>query len=52
MANALDLTLRIKQDPDTQKRLAQIASIFPTQIQPKIDKALREPKLANCSPQR
>src|ERR1700750_368363 len=47
MAHALNLTLRIKQDPDTQKRLAQIASIFPTQIQPKIDKALRESQIVH-----
>jgi hypothetical protein len=42
MAHALNLTLRIKQDPDTLKRLAEIAAIFPTKIQPKIDAALRK----------
>jgi hypothetical protein len=47
MAHALNLTLRIKQDPDTQKRLAYIASIFRTQIQPKIDKALRDSQIVH-----
>src|SRR5882724_3585419 len=47
MAHALNLTLRIKQDPDTLKRLADIASIFPTKIQPKIDAALRESKIVH-----
>lgn len=42
MAHALNLTLRIAQDAVTQKRLAYIAAIFPTEIQPKIDRALRE----------
>ena len=41
MAHALNLTLRIKQDPETQKKLSYIAAIFPTEIQPKIDEALR-----------
>jgi hypothetical protein len=47
MAHALNLTLRIKQDPDTQKRLAQIAAIFASQIQPKIDKALRDSQIVH-----
>lgn len=42
MAHALNLTLKIKQDPETLARLAHIAEVFPTQIQPKIDAALRE----------
>jgi hypothetical protein len=42
MAHALNLTMRIKQDPDTQKKLAQIAAMFASQIQPKIDAALRK----------
>jgi hypothetical protein len=47
MAHALNLTLRIKQDPETLKRLAYIASIFPTQIQPKIDAALRKSQIVH-----
>jgi hypothetical protein len=42
MAHALNLTLPIKQDPDTLKKLANIASIFATEVQPKIDAALRK----------
>ena len=47
MAHALNLTLRIKQDPDTLKRLAYIASIFATEIQPKIDAALRKSQIVH-----
>ncbi|WP_426420330.1 hypothetical protein [Bradyrhizobium genosp. A] len=47
MAHALNLTLRIKQDPDTLKRLAYIGSIFTTQIQPKIDAALRKSQIVH-----
>jgi hypothetical protein len=47
MAHALNLTLRIKQDPETQKRLAYIASIFRAQIQPKIDAALRKSQIVH-----
>jgi len=47
MAHALNLTMRIKQDPDTLKRLAQIASIFASQIQPKIDAALRKSQVVH-----
>jgi hypothetical protein len=47
MAHALNLTLKIKQDPETLKKLAYIASIFAAEIQPKIDKALRESKIVH-----
>ncbi len=47
MAHALNLTLRIKQDPDTLKRLAFIGSIFASQIQPKIDAALRKSQIVH-----
>jgi hypothetical protein len=47
MAHALNLTLRIKQDPETLQRLAKIASIFKTEIQPKIDAALRKSKIVH-----
>lgn len=42
MATALNLTLKIKQDPQTLAKLAHIKAIFADQIQPSIDKALRE----------
>jgi hypothetical protein len=47
MAHALNLTMRIKQDADTQKKLAQIAAIFASQIQPKIDAALRKSQIVH-----
>lgn len=47
MAHALNLTLRIKQDAETQARLTKIASIFAAEIQPKIDQALRESKIVH-----
>jgi hypothetical protein len=47
MAHALNLTLKIKQDPETLKKLAEIASIFAAEIQPKIDKALRESQIVH-----
>jgi len=42
MITALNLTLPLKQDEESQKKLAQVAAIFSTKIQPEIDKALRE----------
>lgn len=42
MATALNLTLKIKQDPETLGTLAYIKTIFADQIQPQIDQALRE----------
>lgn len=47
MAHALNLTLRIKQDEETQKRLAHIANIFAKEIQPKIDAALRKSRIVH-----
>lgn len=42
MATALNLTLKLKQDPVTQATLKGIKEVFSTKIQPAIDKALRE----------
>jgi hypothetical protein len=47
MAHALNLTLKIKQDPETLAKLAQIAKDFAPKIQPKIDKALRESQIVH-----
>ncbi|MFA7751919.1 hypothetical protein, partial [Klebsiella pneumoniae] len=43
----LNLTLPIKQDSDTLKRLQEVKAAFATQIQPKTDKALRESKIVH-----
>jgi hypothetical protein len=42
MATALNLTLKIKQDPETIAELTKIKENFAVKIQPEIDKALRE----------
>jgi hypothetical protein len=47
MPHALNLTIPIKQDEATAKKLAEITAAFPTQIQPKIDKALRESEIVH-----
>jgi len=47
MPHALNLTIPIKQDEATQKRLAQIAAEFPTKFQPKIDAALKKSKIVH-----
>lgn len=47
MAHALNLTMKIRQDSATQALLAKIAAMFPSQIQPKIDKALRESQIVH-----
>jgi hypothetical protein len=47
MTHALNLTLPIKQDAETQANLKQLAEIFPTQIQPLIEAALKESRLVH-----
>ena len=47
MAHALNLTLPIKQDPETLARLQQLKKVFATEIQPKIDEALRESEIVH-----
>jgi hypothetical protein len=42
MAIALNLTVKLKQDPETLAQLDQLAAAFPTQVQPLMDKALAE----------
>lgn len=49
MPHALNLTMPIKQDADTQARLKHIAEVFAAEIQPKIDKALRESKIVHSA---
>jgi hypothetical protein len=47
MTHALNLTLPIKQDPETLKKLQQLEAIFPTMVQPKIEEALRKSRLVH-----
>ena len=47
MTHGLNLTLPIKQDADTLARLEHLAEIFATDIQPAIDRALRESQLVH-----
>jgi hypothetical protein len=47
MPHPLTLTIPIKQDEETQTKLARIAAEFPTNHQPKIDAALRKSKLVH-----
>lgn len=47
MTHALNLTLKIKQDAETQAKLAHLKQIFPTQVQPLIEQALRKSRLVH-----
>jgi hypothetical protein len=47
MAHALNMTLPIKQDAATLEKLKQVKAVFATQIQPKIDEALRNSKIVH-----
>jgi len=47
MTHALNLTLPIKQDPETLKKLQHVKAVFATEIQPKIEQALRESKIVH-----
>ena len=47
MTHALNLTLPIKQDPETQAKLANLEAIFAEKVQPAIDAALRKSKLVH-----
>jgi hypothetical protein len=42
MTHALNLTLPIKQDADTQAKLQNLVDIFETQVQPAIESALQQ----------
>src|SRR3954470_7146150 len=42
MAIALNLTAKLKQDPESQAALQQFVAAFPTAVQPKLDVVLRE----------
>lgn len=47
MTHGLNLTLPIKQDPETLGKLEHLGEIFATEIQPAIDHALRESRLVH-----
>ncbi|HMQ93799.1 MAG TPA: hypothetical protein PKA33_14815 [Amaricoccus sp.] len=47
MTHALNLTLPLKQDPESQKALAHLGEIFAAEVQPKIDEKLRESRLVH-----
>ena len=47
MTHALNLTLPLKQDPESQKALAHLAEIFTTEVQPKIDAELRNSRIVH-----
>ncbi len=47
MAHALNLTLPIKQDPETLQKLQELKRDFATDIQPKIEAALRASKIVH-----
>jgi hypothetical protein len=47
MAHALNLTLPIKQDPETLAQLQELKKVFADEIQPAIDEALRKSKIVH-----
>ena len=50
MAHALNLVLKLKQDQDTQAKLQELKKVFATQVQPAIEKALRDFKNRSLCP--
>lgn len=47
MTHALNLTLPLKQDAETQAKLKHLTEIFADEIQPKIDAALRKSRIVH-----
>jgi hypothetical protein len=47
MATALNMTMALKQDPQTQQLLAQVKATFADKIQPAIDAALRKSQIVH-----
>ena len=47
MATALNMTMALKQDPQTQAILAQVKATFAQSIQPAIDAALRKSQIVH-----
>ena len=47
MAHTLNMTLRMKQDPETLAKIKHVREVFATQIQPAIDAALKKSELVH-----
>jgi hypothetical protein len=47
MAIALNLTAPLKQDPDSQQRLQQLAAVFAEQVQPAMDAVLARSEIVH-----
>jgi hypothetical protein len=47
MASSLNFTAPIKQDPESQQRLRQLAAVFADHVQPAIDAALAKSELVH-----
>lgn len=47
MATALNLTAPLKQDPESQQRLQQLAAVFAEQVQPAMDTVLAESEIVH-----
>jgi hypothetical protein len=47
MTHALNLTLPIKQDPETQQKLQELKDIFESKVQPAIEAALKRSKIVH-----
>lgn len=47
MTHALNLTLPLKQDPETQKKLKELGEAFETKVQPVIENALRASRIVH-----
>ena len=47
MITALNMTVPLKQDPDSLKKLQQLKAVFADHIQPEIDRALRKSKIVH-----
>jgi hypothetical protein len=47
MITALNMTVPLKQDPESLKKLQQLKAVFADHIQPEIDRALRKSKIVH-----
>lgn len=47
MITALNMTVPLKQDPESQHKLQQLKAIFADRIQPEIDRALRKSRIVH-----
>ena len=47
MARALNLTAPLKQDPDTQQRVKELAATFADRVQPLVDSALAKSQIVH-----